>query len=285
MLGQIDNRLSNIPFVAAIRRQSAHLLDVHNHLPRLGSIFSNQHRWLMAHIGLSLYFESLENPCAGGLHPARFIKQVAIHQVTSRNTASAFLSEMLNYGIIIRNPQEADRRKRALMPAPQTLAALETWLLLHLSTLDELDAGSRCARYEAELMPSLQPAIADGLLRDNVTRNPNSTFAHFMWMNSGFLITERLMVSLGEYPAGDDRLATNLTSIAELTAGLNLSRAHSARKINEAQELGILGWTGTKGRSPMWASRTFIESFLAVQAAKLGIIGQAFDRVLAERGS
>jgi hypothetical protein len=35
----------------------------------------------------------------------------------------------------------------------------------------------------------------------------------------------------------------------------------------------------------MWASRTFIESFLAVQAAKLGIIGQAFDRVLAERGS
>lgn len=238
----------------------------------------------MAHVGLALHFQNVTGAAQEGLSAANFIKNVTHHGITSRNTATAFLNEMTQYGVIAQQPHPRDKRMRVIVPAAATLEAIGGWMALHLSTLDALDGGKRVAWFQASLPSALgllQPEIAAGLLSDDTIRNPHHAFAHFMWMNSGFLVTERLIVSLEDVSGKGSRLATSLVSATELTAGFNLSRSHSARKINEAEELGILGWSGTKGRSPMWVSRDFVSSFLDVQAAKLAII----DRVVAAHRS
>lgn len=273
---------ANPEFSGLIKRQSNHLLGINTETPRLASIFACQDRWLMAHVGMALHFENARGPGREDLNAANFTRHVRLHQVTSRNTASAFLNEMINYGIITQRQHASDRRKRVMEPAPKTIEALGAWILLHLSTLDALDGGQRCAWYLAspeEILARLQPLIAAALLRDATIRKPHPAFAHFMWMTSGFLVTERLFVSIVDADAEGDRLQTSLTSVADLTAGLNISRSHSARKVGEAEEQGFVGWNGAKGRSPMWVSADFVAGFLDVQAAKLAIIDHAVGTV------
>lgn len=232
----------------------------------------------MAHIGLALHFESLMDEGRERLNAANFIRRVTHHQVASRNTASAFLNEMLKYGVINQRPHPTDRRMRIMAPADTTIEAFAGWIGLHFMSLDALDGGGRLSWFQdapPETIALLQPAIAMGLLHDQTTRDPHQAFAHFMWMNSGFLVTERLIVALSDHDAEGSTLPLALTSIAELTEGINLSRSHAARKVNEAEGRGILGWSGTKGRSPMWVSKAFVSSFLDIQAAKLAIIDGA----------
>lgn len=229
----------------------------------------------MGHVGLALYFRKLTGLSEEGLSAASFIRDVTKYAITSKNTAAAFLNEMTQYGVISQQPHPSDKRVRVIIPAPATLEAIGGWMALHLRTLDALDGGGRVAWY-LEARPSvlglLQPEIANGLLHDETIRNPHHAFAHFMWMNSGFLVTERLIASLESDLEAGGRLPTSLVSAAELTASFNLSRSHSARKISEAEELGIVGWSGAKGRSKMWVSREFVSGFLDIQAAKLSII-------------
>ncbi|MCK8780056.1 hypothetical protein M0654_08680 [Rhizobium sp. NTR19] len=284
MIRNFDEIQNSTKFLSLIKIQSEKFLGIHEEKPRLATVFSSQDRWLMAHVGLALHFEKIIGARHHGLSAASFVRSVTDHNVTSRNTAIAFLNEMLNYGIIDHRPHPTDRRMRIMVPASTAVEAIIGWTSLHLATLDALDGGDRTSWFHASPLTAiseLQPAIAAGLLRDKTIRNPPQAFAHFMWMNSGFLITERLIASLEDCERLSERLPLRVTSAAVLTSGLNLSRSHSARKINEAERLGILGWSGTKGRSPMWLSREFVSSFCSVQAAKLEIIDQAVTRVQA----
>jgi hypothetical protein len=45
----------------------------------------------------------------------------------------------------------------------------------------------------------------------------------------------------------------------------------------EAEAMGSLGWSGTRGRSPLWVSEDFRHQYLSAQAVKLAIIDAAFE--------
>lgn len=266
-------------FVAAIQQQSNAFLQVNEQAPRLASIFATQQRWLMAHIGLSLNFRARLHGQARGLDVARFIEEVSRHDVASRNTAASFLAEMVKYKIIEQVPNVRDRRLKVLGPTPGTLEAINLWVLIHLTTLDGLDGGSRkeCYMSEPDGLLCLQPLIADGLLASDAIRDPSRYFAHFMWLNNGFLITERLIAAMQAADEDQERIVTTISSMSELATGLSLSRTHAARKVKEAEAMGAIGWQGERGRSPLWVSREFRQHFMFVQAAKLAIIDEAFE--------
>ena len=76
-----------------------------------------------------------------------------------------------------------------------------------------------------------------------------------------------------------ERIATDVTSISELSRNLNLSRTHLSRKFAEAEAFGSLGWSGARGRSPLWVSAGFRREYHAAQAVKLAIIDAAFEGV------
>jgi AraC-like DNA-binding protein len=247
--------------------------------PRLASVFATQQRWLLAHLGASLYFRRDPLDPANGLRTARFLEMVHEHAVASRNTADAFLKEMLNYNFVQYGPAGKDKRIRPLEPTKATLDALSGWAMVHLSTLDSLDGGHRLDSYLAgpDSLARLQPLIADGLLTSNAVREPARTFSLFTWLNNGGIVMDWLISGIEPADAEADRIPTGVLSVADMARWLKLSRTHLARKLREAEALGSIGWQGKRGHSVMWVSKDFRREYTMAQAVKLAIIDAASD--------
>lgn len=262
----------------SVRAQALALLRIYEESPRLASVFATQQRWLMAQTGLALHFRRDPHDHRQELTVARFIEVLRQHSVASRNTAAAFIKEMLHYNIAEYLPMSEDGRARPLQPTATTVRIFTGWVLTHLQTLDSMDGANRLARFleRPDLLAKLQPLVADGLLSSNPVRKPKQTFSLFMWLNNGSLVMDWLMVGIDPDHAGRDQIPTSVISIAEFANWLKLSRTHLARKLRDAEELGSIGWLGQRGNSVMWVSNQFYREYLAAQADKLTIVDAAF---------
>ena len=275
-----DDILGNRAVEPCVRRLAQALLLIHDVSPRLASLFGTRQRWLMAHAAVAQYFRDVAASGSGaGLSMGRLLDLVERYEVASRNTAAAFLNEMLKYDIVRHVAASEGKRHRTFEPAPTTLAALFQWHLLHLGTLDGLDGGARSATLNAapEALQRLQPLIADGLLGDNTVRKPEPTFALFAWVDEGGIVMDRLIVGCEEGATGPDRVTTDATSVSGLAQRLRLSRTQLGRKLAVAEAMGSLGWVGARGKSRMWVSQGFRREYHKAQAVKLAIIDAAFE--------
>jgi hypothetical protein len=262
-----------------VRGQAQSLLSIQQTAPRIASVFATQQRWLMAHAALAQYFRGQARDAGAGLLAERFLEIVERNDIASRNTAAAFLKEMLQYDIVRIVANSAGRRHRPLEPTPAVLAALFGWHALHLAALDRLDGGARVAHFNAQpaLLRVIQPLIADGLIGSNEVRKPGATFSLFTWVNDGGIVMDRLIVGC-QQPAGDlARIPTDVISVSALAQHLKLSRTQLGRKFAEAEAMGSLGWSGARGKSPLWVSADFRQQYLSAQAVKLAIIDAAFE--------
>ncbi len=274
-----DDILVHPALAPCIRAQAQSLLMIQEASPRIASLFATQQRWLMAHAALAQYFRSEAREAGAGLLAERFLESVERHTLASRNTAAAFLKEMLKYDIVRFVENSDGKRQRPLMPAPTVLMALFHWHALHLTTLDGLDGGARAASFRARpaLLGAIQPLIADGLIGSGDVREPEKTFSLFTWINEGGLVMDRLIAGCQQGADGLARIPTDVMSISGLAQHLNLSRTQLGRKFAEAEAMGSLGWSGPRGKSPLWVSADFRREYHAAQAVKLAIIDAAFE--------
>jgi hypothetical protein len=274
-----DEILAHPALGACARSQAQALLLIHQASPRTASPFATQQRWLMAQAALAQYFRNEAARSGSGLLAERFLDLVERHQLASRNTATAFVKEMLKYGIVNYAALSEGRRHRPVEPSPMTLAVLRHWLVVHLATLDGLDGGARVEMLRAQLsaLGLMQPLIADGLLASRDVRKPDRTFSLFTWVNDGGIVMDRLIVACLPEADGLPRVPTDITSISSLAQGLNLSRSQLSRKFAAAEAIGSLGWTGLRGKSPLWVSAGFRREYHAAQAVKLAIIDAVFE--------
>ncbi|OJT97034.1 MAG: hypothetical protein BGN83_11880 [Rhizobium sp. 63-7] len=269
-------------FYECIREQSRMLLGMAAQNARHASVFSTQQRWLLAHLGLSLYFERTAANPAGGLINARFLELVREYDIASRNTADSFMKEMIHYKAIRYVSDIKGKRMRPLEPSEVTLAAVGGWLAIHLSVLDRLDGGGRTAAFGADperLLARVQPRIARGLLSSKAVREPEDTFSLFTWLNNGGIVMDSLIAGISETDPEADQVPTDVQSVADLAGRLMLSRTHLTRKLRSAEAMGSIGWTGRRGQSIMWVSRGFRQEYANAQAIKLAIIGEAFEAI------
>ncbi|SMD00041.1 hypothetical protein [Rhizobium sp. RU36D] len=278
--------LGNPQFLPIIKIYAGTMLEAYNRNPRLSSVFATQQRWLLAHASAALFYRHMR-----GLEPAptlsRLFDVVAKYQLSSRNTADAFIKEMLHYGVMVQITLPTDKRARPLAGSPEALDAIRSWAMSHLATLDRLDGGNRLEIFLAEedSMARLHPEIADRLMMDPAIRQPQKTFSLFTWLNNGGNIMDWLIAGLGELSEDGQRYPTEVKSIADLAGWLPLSRSHLARKLREAESMGSLGWDGENSKSAMWVSIGFVNEMLEAQATKLALIDDAFDSVFPERRS
>jgi hypothetical protein len=276
--GALDaEQIANHPrLIPCIRRQASTLLSLHDSNPRVSSIFATQQRWLMAHVALAQYFSAANQ--ADGLRLTKFLEAVAAHGVASKNTADAFLKEMLKYGYVRHMAHDGDRRLRPLEPGPASLQAISGWLATHLATLDDLDGGGRAAQFLArpDRIAAIHPLVADEILRSQPIRAPAPTFSLFTWLNEGGVVMDWLIAGLADVTPGEMRVPSTVTSFEDLGQRINLSRSHLMRKLRKAEAMGSLGWFGQRGKSAMWVSAEFLGEYLMQQSLKLAIIDRAF---------
>jgi len=280
-----DAILAHPALRACVRIQAEALLLTHAASPRAASPFATQQRWLMSQAALAQYFRNEARQPGAGVLVERCIELIGVHGVASRNTASAFIREMLKYGLVRQVAASEGRRHRPVEPSPMTLAALQHWLAAHLATLDGLDGGARSAALRAQptMLGAIQPLIADGLLASRAIREPDGTFSLFTWINDGGIVMDRLIVGCRHEAVGLARIPTDVRSISALAQRLNLSRSQLSRKFSAAEAMGSLGWTGARGKSGLWVSAGFWREYHAAQAVKLAIIDAAFAAVCRPR--
>ena len=261
-----------------VQEQSRALIQIYETSPRLAAIFATQQRWLMGHVGLALHFRRDPNDHHTALTLARFLKVIRQNSVASRNTAEAFIKEMLHYNIAEYLPTSEDARAHPMQPTAATINTFTGWVLAHLRTLDSIDGGSRLTTFldRPEMLAKLQPLIADGLLSSTPVREPEQTFSLFIWLNNGGIVMDWLMSGIDPDHAGLERIPTSVVSIGDFAKWLKLSRTHLGRKLRTAEELGSIGWLGQRGHSVMWVSHGFYEEYMTVQAAKLAVVDNAF---------
>jgi hypothetical protein len=279
-----DGILAHPAFGACVRTQAQALLRTYQARPRMALPFATRRRrWLMAQAALAKYFRNEAARVGSGVLAEHFIDLVARHDLASRNTAAAFIQEMLKYGIVRHAAASAGRRHRPFEPSPTTLAVVLHWHIIHLDTLDALDGGQRSATLHNKpaRLGAIQPQIADGLLASSRVRKPDKSFSLFTWINDGGIVVDRLIAGCQE-AAGQARIPTDVTSVSALAQGLNLSRTQLGRKFAAAEAIGGLGWSGTRGKSRLWVSSDFLHEYHAVQAAKLAIIDAAFEACFAK---
>ncbi|TGP55408.1 hypothetical protein EN873_08410 [bacterium M00.F.Ca.ET.230.01.1.1] len=262
----------------SVQEQSRALIHVYETTPRLAAVFATQQRWLLAHVGLALHFRRDPNDRRTEMTMARFIEVVRRHSVASRNTAEAFVKEMLHYNIAEYISASGDGRAHPMRVTEGTVQTFTSWIYAHLRTLDHIDGGNRLETFlgRPEMLPALQPLIADGLLASDGVREPGQTFSLFIWLNNGGIVMDWLMSGIDPDDVHLDRIPTGVISVSEFAHWLKLSRTHLARKLQDAEALGSIGWVGQRGNSVMWVSRAFFDEYMAVQAAKLAIVDAAF---------
>jgi len=276
---EIERLLAYPHFDHAAHRLAQGFLAVQAVAPRLASQFSTQQRWLMSHAALSLYFRALAvgRP---GLSRREFVEEVLAHGLASRNTAAAFFAETLQYGLT----QPTTVHAGLVRPAPATLQALMQWYAIHLAARDSLDGGASAARLQdtgESILLRLEPATADALLSCETIRVPPPSYAVFASVDEGGSLMDHLIAGIDLSTAREaERTLTNVTSISALARPLNLSRTHAGRTLAEAEAMGGIGWSGARGRSPIWLSRRFRDEYARFQAAKLAIIGAAFAQAM-----
>lgn len=278
--------IGNAQILPVIKMYSAAMVEAYHRNPRLSSVFATQQRWLLAHAAAALHYRwtlGLEPPVT----LSRIFEVVAKHQLSSRNTADAFIKEMIHYRVMVPYVLPSDKRARPMAGAPEAMEGIKNWAMSHLMTLDRLDGGKRLETFMAEddAIARLQPEIADRLMIHPVIRQPQKTFSLFTWLNNGGNIMDWLIVGLGELSEDGQRYPTAVKSIADLAGWLPLSRSHLARKLREAENMGSLGWYGENIKSAMWVSAGFVNEMLEAQATKLALIDDAFDSVFPERRS
>jgi hypothetical protein len=262
-----------------IRQQAATLQQAYHASPRISSVFATQQRWLLAHAAMALYFRA-QTAGEQGVTLARYLDFVSLHQIASRNTADAFIKEMLKYGNL-GHVGEVRGKARPMAVTQPPIEALWGWAAAHLLTLDRFDAGRRLETFVATegAIVRLEPVIAEGLLASPAIRQPQKTFSLFTWLNNGGVIMDWLVAGLGPLSEDGARYPTAVGSISEMSGWLKLSHTHLARKLREAEGMGSLGWTGRHGASAMWVSAGFVREIVEAQAAKLAVIDAAFEAV------
>lgn len=275
----VEMLLRNSDLHEAIRDQSKALLEINAVSPKLAAVFGTQQRWLLAHLAMSIYFsEAARGTADPAIVMARFYEQVKNHNISSVNTADAFIKEMLVYGIA-EQMATADKRNRPVRPASQTTAAVGQWMWIHLVTLDRLDGGHRQAAYEANptLLHHLHPEITANFLISPEIRTPPQTFTLFTWLNNGGIVMDWLLAGIEPADPSVERVATQVKSVPQMAETFRLSRTHLTRKLREAEAIGSIGWEGTRGRSVMWVSKEFRREYAESQSAKLAIIDAACE--------
>ncbi|KEC73966.1 UNVERIFIED_ORG: hypothetical protein GGD51_005401 [Rhizobium esperanzae] len=268
-------------FLAAILHCADQMLAIYRESPRIASIFAAQQRWLMAHAGFALHYGHPDYE-KSGLYSGRFVDFAIKNDIASRNTAAAFMQEMLAYRFL-RPAPGADKRTRYLEPTEIAEQHFTRWLVTHMMILDSLDGGERAEKIAADpaaMMAAIQPRIAKAIIGSQAVRSPGPTFNLFNWANSGGLVMDYLISRLPDFPRTAELVVVGPLSLRELREQFMISNTHLKRLLTQASNMGSVGWTEPSRKGDFWLSRPFILEYWNYQASKFAIIDAAAEAVL-----
>jgi hypothetical protein len=271
---------TNDGFFAATLMCAHQMLTIYRESPRIASIFAAQQRWLMAHAGFALHY-GYPGDAKRGLYSGRFIEFAVKNKIASRNTAAAFIQELLAFRFLGPVQGTMDKRTRLIEPTETAGQHFLKWLMTHLFILDSLDGGQRAENLTAEpsTITRLQPLIAKAIIESTAVRDPGVTYSLFNWANSGGLVMDYLMTRMPGFDRSMERVVIGPLSLREIRDQFMISNTHLKRLLTQAAEMGSVGWTEPSHKGDFWLSCGFVQEYWNYQAAKFAVIDEAAEAV------
>lgn len=278
--------LEHPQFPVIEKRIAAHLIGIHDRTPRLSRLKASHRKWLMTHALISLSLQRRADDPLSGLTATRFIDIVMKIGTASRNTATAYLAELVAYKFLRDVPDVPDRRVRVLEATETALNAMASWFNGHMGCLDALDDGNREATSLAhpEIFRQAQPRAAAALSEDPIWRDPPDTIGHFLWSDYGGMILHDLITRIGDYASDEARTDIGPVALSTLGEKYHVSATNLKRMFKKAEAEELVGWEMPRRRGHMWLSQGFIRDYFIWQSAKFAALDEAYHTVAAELG-
>lgn len=275
------------PLFPTIEKQIAeHLIGIHQRTPRLSRLKASHRKWLMTHSLFALSLQRRNDDPLSGLTATRFVEIVMKLGAASRNTATAFLAELVAYKFLRDVPDVPDRRVRVLETTETAYDAMLAWFMGHMACLDRLDGGTReqTAAGEPRIFRIAQPLAAAHLVEDPTWRDPPDSIGHFLWSDLGGMVLHDLIARIPGSLGDQDRIDLGPLSLPELSEVYMISATNLKRMFKKAEVEGLLGWQLPRRRGSLWLSRPFVDDYFRWQSAKFAGLDQAFHHAAGELG-
>lgn len=275
------------PLFPTIEKQIAeHLIGIHLRTPRLSRLKASHRKWLMTHSLFALSLQRRDDDPLSGLTATRFVEIVMKLGAASRNTATAFLAELVAYKFLRDIPDVPDRRVRVLETTESAYGAMASWFMGHMACLDRLDGGVReqTAAADPRIFRIAQPFASAHLVEDPTWRDPPDSIGHFLWSDLGGMVLHDLIARIPGTLADQERIDVGPLSLPELSEVYMISATNLKRMFKKAEIDGLLGWQLPRRRGSLWLSRPFVSDYFTWQSAKFAALEQAFHHATGELG-
>lgn len=270
--------LSNEKFLVIEKRIASHLISIHDRTPRLSRLKASHRKWLMTHAFFSLSLQRQPDDPLSGLTATRFIDTVMKLGAASRNTATAYLAELVAYKFLRDVPDIPDRRVRVLETTETSFNAMTSWFNGHMACLDALDGGNReeSCLADPRIFRVAQPHAAARLMSDDVWLEPADTIGHFLWSDFGGMVLHDLITRIEHYDPDAERVEIAPFALSSISDKYTLSATNLKRMFQKAESEGLIGWELPRRRGCMWFSRQFLHDYFNWQAAKFAALDEAY---------
>lgn len=265
---------------------ASRLIRLHAINPKLPRLKSTHRKWLLTHSLFAL--TSARDPMdpLSGLTASRLIDTVIEIGAASRNTATAFLQEMLTYKFLQEVPDVPDRRVRVLDVTDVSVAGMRVWFDAHMEALDLLDGGARLATAEAhpQIFRLAQAAATRALVDNPDWREPRDSIAGFAWSDAGGMILHDLITRLPGVVPENGRYVIGPLAVSALADRYLISVSNAKRMFMKAERDGLAGWTEPRRRGAFWMSEALIADYFHWEATKLAALDRAYRDVVTALG-
>lgn len=275
----VDILASHPMLFSIVQANSRHMIELYDRFPRIARLAAAQQKWLLTQVAYALHLERDPTDPLTGITAARLLDIIVEFGVASRNTATAFLSEMLAYKLVRDVPGYAGKRSRPLEPTEASEEAMTLWFRGQIRSLDLLDGGRRLEALDArpQIFQRAQPIAAKRLIADPAWRDPPPEIACFVWTEYGGLILDDFLSRITSATPQDGLHWVEGLRMSELSTHYALSRTHLRRLFNKAESLGVIGWQKRGAeKSRIWVTAGMVENYKRWQSVKFCALDDAF---------
>ncbi|MBD9495358.1 hypothetical protein IB262_03760 [Ensifer sp. ENS02] len=256
------------------------LMAAYDMFPRIARLVASHQKWTLSQAVYALHLEREPGNPETGVTTARLLKFIHETGGASRNTAAAFIAELLTYKLLRDAEGGRGRKKiRPLEPTEISEGAMLRWFMSQMGTLDRFDGQGRVARVEADrtVFERAQPVAARLLLSDRRWTQPPEGVAAFVWTECGGLLLDDLMARPKNLEPVDGKVWLE-ANLSDLATHYMISNTHIRRIFTRAQDLGLLGRADEGQRGLFWLSERLIEEYCQWQAVKLAGLANGFEQ-------
>lgn len=280
---EADALVANPAFLGVLQMGARHMIELYDRFPRTARLVSAQQKWLLTQAAYALHLRRDPADPLSGITAARLLDTIIDFGAASRNTATAFLSELLAYKLVRDVPGSTSKRSRPLEPTEASHEAMGLWFRGQMRSLDLLDRSNRVEMLEAnpEIFLRAQPIAAARLIANRSWREPPLSISCFVWTEYGGLILDDFVSRLVNLTPEDGYHRVEGLRFSELSTHYSLSRTHVRRLFGRAEELGsIVIQQGSGTRKTVLAAASFILDYQRWQAVKFSALDQAYSNAV-----